>query len=169
MELISNLAVPITIALIVLFGIVKKQPVFDLFTEGVKNGISSTIMIAPSIIALVTAVTILRQSGAMELLCKFLSPITDAMDIHSDIVALGLMRPISGSGGTAILNDILINHGPDSLCGRIASVISGSTETTFYAIAVYYGSVGIRNTSYTVPAALCADIVGMVIACLVIK
>ena len=169
MELISSFAVPVLIAAIILFALIKKQPVFEQFTEGVKQGAESAISVAPSVFALVTAVSILRVSGALELLGDLLRPVTDFLGIPPDIPSLALMRPFSGSGSTAILNDIFSRHGPDSTCGRIASVISGSTETTFYAIAVYYGAVKVKNTGGTVPAALCADLTGMLIACLIVK
>ena len=161
MELISNLAVPVLIGVILITGLLKKVSLFDVFIEGVKQGISSTLSVAPALIALVSAVTILRASGAMDLLCGFIKPVTDSLGIPAPVVPLCLMRPISGSGSTALLNGIFTDYGPDSLCGKVASIISGSTETTFYAIAVYYGAVGIKNTKYTVPAALAADLTGM--------
>lgn len=169
MEYISNLMIPFIIFIIVVFALFKKVPVFDYFVEGVTEGLKSTLSITPSVMALVIAVGMLKTSGFFSILSDIAKPVTDILDIPCDIISLCLMRPISGSGSTALLNDILINYGPDSISGKMASVISGATETTFYAIAVYFGAIEIKNTRYTVPCALAADFTSMTISCILIK
>lgn len=168
-ELIGELTVPVSIALIVLFGLFKKVPLFEAFTDGAKEGIASMFSIAPSLIGLVTAVSMLRASGLFELLTAFLSPLTNALGFPNEVLPLALMRSVSGSGSFALLNDLFGSVSPDSFAGRTASVIAGSTETTFYAVAVYYGSVGIQKTGCTIPAALLSDLSGIILAPLTIR
>ncbi len=155
---------PVVIVLTVIFGAVKRVPLFDSFTDGAREGIKTTLAIAPSLIGLIVAVTMLEASGFFEIITGLLSPVCSAVGIPSEVVPLGMMRPVTGSGSFAVLNSILERHGADSLIGRTACVMAGSTETTFYAITVYYGAVGIRKTGYTVPAALTADIIAMLSA-----
>lgn len=161
--------VPVTIVLILIFGIIKKVNVFDCFTCGVKDGMKSLISIAPSLIALVMAVTMLDASGFFDIISNFLAPLCSKIGIPAEVIPLGLMRPVSGSGSFAVLNSILDKCGADSLTGKIASVMAGSTETTFYAVTVYYGSVGIKKTRHTIPSALIADLSGIILASLTVK
>lgn len=157
-------AVPAVIAAVVIFGAARHAPVFECFTEGAKDGIKSVISIAPSLIGLIFAVTMLEASGFFELMTEVLSPMCNSAGVPPQIVPLAVMRPVTGSGSFAVLGGILEKYGADSLIGKTASVLAGSTETTFYAITVYYGAVGIRKTRYTVPAALTADMIGMMTA-----
>lgn len=131
--------------MIILFAFIKKVPCFDTFLEGAKQGLISTYKIAPSLIGLIVAVNMLKASGALEMLIDFIRPAAEFLGFPAEVVPLALLRPVSGSGSTAILNSILQDYGPDSFIGRAASVMAGSTETTFYAIAVYYGAVGIKK------------------------
>lgn len=163
------LAVPVAIVLTVIIGGFKRVDLFGNFTEGAKEGIGSLISIAPSLIGLVLAVTMLEASGFFDILTGFMSPVCSFVGIPPEVLPLGLMRPVTGSGSFAMLSSILEKYGADSLIGRTASVMAGSTETTFYAITVYYGSVGLSKTRHTIPAALGADIFGMIIACAVVK
>ena len=157
-------AVPAVILIIVIYGGVRRVGVFDCFAEGVKEGFSALLSVAPSLIGLIVGVTMLEASGFFELLTGLISPVCGAVGIPAEVVPLGLMRPVTGSGSFALLNGVLESCGPDSVTGRIASVMSGSTETTFYAITVYYGAVNLKRTRYTLPAAAAADIVGMLSA-----
>lgn len=169
MEAFSGYIIPVMIALIILFGFFKRVPCFDCFLEGAKQGLISTYKIAPSLIGLIVAVTMLKASGALDMLVHFIEPAAAFLGFPAEVMPLALLRPVSGSGSTAILNTILKDYGPDSLIGRCASVMAGSTETTFYAIAVYYGAVGVKKIRHTVPAALCADFAGMVMAVLSVR
>lgn len=163
------LAVPLAIVLTVIIGVFKKVDLFGSFTEGVKEGIGSLVSVAPSLIGLVFAVAMLEASGFFEMLTGIMSPVCSFVGIPPEVLPLGLMRPVTGSGSFAMLSSILEKYGADSLIGRTASVMAGSTETTFYAITVYYGSVGLTKTRHTVPSALGADIMGMIIACAAVK
>ncbi len=169
MDKIGMYAVPIIIVFVVVFGAVKKVDLFESFREGAKDGIGSLISVAPSLIGLVIAVNMLSASGFFEIMCSLLSPACNAVGIPPEILPLGLIRPVSGSGSFAVLSSILETYGADSVIGRIASVMAGSTETTFYAIAVYYGAAGIKKSGYTVPAALIADFSSMLISVLTVK
>ncbi len=161
--------VPLAIAGIVGFGLLRGVKVFDLFVEGAKEGLTTAVSILPALVALVVAVGMFKASGGLDLLSFALEPIGKLLGLPREVIPLSLIRPISGSGAMAIFNDILRSHGPDSLAGRIASVMMGSTETTFYTIAVYYGAAGIKNTRHTIPAALSADISGFFLSALAVK
>lgn len=169
MDKIGIYVVPVVIVLIVVFGVIKKVNIFDSFTTGAKEGISSLISIAPSLIGLVLAVTMLDSSGFFDIITQALSPLCEKIGIPPEVVPLGLMRPVSGSGSFALLNSILEKYGADSIIGKTASVMAGSTETTFYAITVYFGSVGIRKTRHTIPSALTADLCGIIFASLSVR
>lgn len=169
MEYLGQIILPLITVLIIIFGFIKKVPMFEAFLEGAKAGLINTFHIAPSLIALIVAVSMLRQSGALEMLCNFVSPILQPLGFPPQLLPMALLRPISGSGSTALLNSILQENGADSFIGRCASVMAGSTETTFYAIAVYYGAVGVKKMRHTIPAALLADFTGMVMAVLTVN
>lgn len=161
---LQQYALPVCVVVILLWGCIKKVGVIDCFVEGAKTGISTVLGIMPMLIALMVAVSMLRQSGAMESISLALTPLAKLAGLPSQVVPLCLISPFSGSGAYAVLQDILKTYGPDSLEGRVASVISGASETTFYAISVYFGSVGISKTSVTLPCALCADAVSYITA-----
>lgn len=164
LEYIGGFIIPFTVAAIIIFGFCRKVPIFDAFLSGAKSGILSTYSIAPSLMGLVVAVSMLSASGAFDMLTNFIAPAADFLGFPKEVLPLALMRPVSGSGSFAVLNSILTDCGADSFAGRVAAVMMGSTETTFYAITVYYGSVGIKKIRHTIPAALCADFAGMVMA-----
>ena len=160
----SDFIIPSVIVLTVIYGAFKKVDLFGAFTDGAKDGINSLISIAPSLIGLVTAVSMLEASGFFDVLTQLIQPVCTKIGIPAEVIPLGLMRPVTGSGSFALLDSIMRKYSPDSIIGKTASVMAGSTETTFYAITVYFGSVGIKNTRYTIPAALTADILGMFFA-----
>ncbi len=160
LKVITAYVMPVFILGIVVYGIIKKVNVFDAFLEGAASGMKITVKILPALCGLLAAISMFRVSGGLDFLTKILSPLTNLLGIPSEILPLALLRPISGSGSLAIVSDILNTYGPDSMVGRMASVIMGSTETTFYAVAVYFGSVGIKDSRYTIKAALLADLTG---------
>ncbi len=149
--------VPLFICATVCAALFKKLDAFALFTEGAKEGLRTVLHIAPSMLGLVTAVGILSSSGAPDALARFVSPVTDALGFPAEVLPLTLLRPVSGGGALAVLENILAGCGADSAAGRIASIVCGGGETTFYALAVYFGGAGVKKTSYAVPAALIAD------------
>ena len=164
MAAFGDYVIPAVMALIVLAGLVKRENVFDLFLSGAKEGISTAVNILPSLIALMTAIAMLRASGVFELIAAWAGPVCRTLRIPTDVLPLALMRPISGSGSLSLLENILRTNGPDSPAGRIASVLQGSTETTFYTVTVYYGAVGVSKTRHTLPAALTADLMGFIMS-----
>lgn len=164
MRFISVIAVPLMITGIVAYGMSKRINVYDCFTEGARDGLESMFGIIAPLVGLMVAISMFRASGALELISRLLKPLTDLLGMPSDVLPLALLRPVSGSGSIALVTDILKNHGPDSLEGKIASVMMGSTETTFYTVAVYFGAVGIKQLRHTVKSALLADFTGMLLA-----
>ncbi len=162
-SIISAGIMPGMIALIILYGAFRRVDLFDAFLAGARNGLKSLFGILPALVGLITAISMFRASGALEALTAILSPLVKPLGIPAEIMPLALLRPISGSGTLAVVEDLFQTVGPDSFVGRVASVIMGSSETTFYALAVYYGSVRIRSTRHTVPAALLADITGLLV------
>ena len=144
----------------------RKENAYDLLLSGGAEGLHLLISIAPSLVLLLTAVTMLRQSGAVEVLGNVLAPLFSFFGIPPETALLVLIRPISGSAALAVGTELMATYGVDSQIGRTAAVMLGSTETTFYTISVYFGAAGIQKTRYTVPAALAADFVGFFMAAL---
>lgn len=169
MPSVSSWAIPVVVSIIVLWGWLRRINVFEAFLKGARSGIGITFKIIPALVALITAVGVFKASGALDLLTHALAPMTSVVGIPAEVVPLALLRPISGSGAMVIFHDILTRFGPDSMVGRIASVMQGSTETTFYTIAVYYGATAIRRTRHTVPASVFADITGFIMSALCVR
>ena len=142
----------------------KKENSYDLLLQGGAEGLRLILSIAPALVVLLTAVYMLRASGAVELLSKMLAPLFRIAGIPPETAVLVLIRPISGSAALAVGADLMARYGPDSQIGRTVAVMLGSTETTFYTISVYFGAAGIQKTRYTIPAALFADFVGFFMA-----
>ncbi len=161
METFSNAMVPMLIGSIIAFGLYKKVNIFEEFLAGAGKGLQLVTTILPALVILLTAVTMFEASGAMNLFVWALSPLANAIGFPVEIVPLALMRPISGSGAMVVFTEILNTHGPDSYLGQIASVLQGSTETTFYTIALYYGATKIQNTKHTLLASLAGDCTGI--------
>lgn len=164
MSSIGDYVVPCMIAGIVLWGLVKRVNIFDTFLEGAADGLRTALSITPALILLLTAVTMLQAGGAMEVLTWALSPLARLVGIPSEILPLALMRPLSGSGAMVFFNQLLTQQGPDSFLGRVASVLMGSTETTFYTLAVYYGATRVKNTRHTLTASLAGDVTGVLMS-----
>ena len=161
--------VPLLAAMIIVSGLIKKQPVFDVFALGAKDGIKTAFKILPSIIGLVTAVEMFKASGALDLISRLLSPVGGLLGIPEPVLPLALIHPVSGSGATAVLTSIFETSGPDSFAGRVASVICGSGETTFYAIMIYFGSTSVKKIRHTVFVALAADFTAMIASAAAVK
>lgn len=161
-EYFSNIAMPLMIIIIVLYGVIERQKVFDIFLEGAKEGISVVLNIFPTLVGLFVAIGALRSSGIIDLIVNFLTPVLDLVNFPTEILPLALIRPISGSSSIAVATDIMNKFGVDSNIGLMASIIMGSTETTVYTIAVYTSSVGIKKTRFVLLAALFADFVGII-------
>ncbi len=156
--------VPVLMVLCCALALRKQEDAYSTLLEGGAEGLKMLFSILPALVMLMTAVTMLRASGAMELLEGFLAPVLGLLGIPGETVMLVLIRPISGSAALAVGAELITAYGPDSPVGRTAAVMLGSTETTFYAISVYFGAAGIRKTRYALPAALFADLVGFTVA-----
>lgn len=150
--------IPCFLAFVALFALGRKVDVYDALVHGAENGLTITFHIVPALVALLTGVAMLRASGALDCMAALLSPAMSALGIPSEITPLLFIRPLSGSGGLAIGTELMAQFGADSEIGRMAAVILGCSETTFYTIAVYYGAAGITKTRYTIPAAIAADL-----------
>lgn len=166
---IGSWAIPSMILIIIITGIIKKVPLFDVFIKGAKEGLTASVSIAPSLIGLITAVSMLKASGALDIFTSFISPLASKIGLPPQIVPLAILRPISGSGSIALLDNLFSNYGADSDIGKIASIMTGATETTFYTAAVYLGSVGIKNSRHAVPCALIADLTTVILALISVK
>jgi spore maturation protein B len=164
MNLLFSMLIPLILAFVALFGFCRKTDVYTALSSGAKDGLQLLMRIFPALVGLLTAVYMLRASGLLALLEQVLTPALSFLGIPPETVALMLVRPVSGSGALGVGAELISTYGPDSLIGRTAAVMLGSTETTFYTIAVYFGAAGISKTRYAIPAALCADFVGFLAA-----
>ena len=164
MQLFFNMIVPFTICGVALYGAFHRVDVYSSLVQGAGEGLSTLVRIVSSLVGLMTAVYMLRASGALELAVLALAPLLERVGLDPELLPLMLVRPISGSAALGVGAELISTYGPDSQLGRTAAVMLGSTETTFYTIAVYFGAVGITRTRYAVPAALCADLTGFLAA-----
>lgn len=164
MNLLSKIIIPLFVLLIIFFGVKKKVNVYDSFLSGAKEGLVMVFHIAPTIIAMVFAVNIFLDSKFLEGILGFLEPFLNNTNIPMDIIPMALLRPISGTASLAIMNDIFINFGPDSFVGRLASTLQGCTDTTIYVLALYFGSIKVTKTRYSLKVGLFADLCGIIAA-----
>ena len=158
LEAFSIWSIPVLVALVSLYAIYKKVPVYSAFTEGAKDGFSTAVMIIPYLVAMLCAIGMFRASGCMDFVITLLSPITDIINCPSETIPFMVMRSFSGGAAEGLLSDLLATYGTQSQIGRIASVGLASTETTFYILAVYFGSVGVSKIRHSVAAGLLGDL-----------
>jgi spore maturation protein B len=159
--LVSAIAIPMFILVFLGWGLIKKVKVYEVFVEGAKDGFNTAVKIIPYLVAMLFAIGVFRASGAMDVVVAILSPVTNLIGMPAEVLPLGLLRPLSGSGSMGLMTELMKTNGPDSFIGVLASTMFGSSETTFYILAVYFGSVGIKNTRHALPAGLIADLFGM--------
>jgi spore maturation protein B len=164
-----SLFVPLLILAVLVYALYKKVNIFSAMTDGAMEGLKTTVKILPPLVALMSIVELVRVCGVSELISDFLYPVFTFLSIPSEVSSLVLIRPLSGSAALAVGSDIINKYGADSLIGRTAAVMLSSTETTFYTVAVYFGAAGIKKTRFAIPAALCADLAGFIVACLVVR
>ncbi|HIT53113.1 MAG TPA: spore maturation protein [Candidatus Fimivicinus intestinavium] len=160
---------PVIVVLIIGYGLLRGVKVFDCFLEGAKTGLETFRSLLPPLVGLVMAVGMLRESGGLAVLMGAMEPLSRMMGLPKEVMPLTVLSPLSGSGSITMFEQILKNCGPDSFAGRVASVMMGSSETTFYAVTVYYGAVGVKKTRHTVPAALCADLTCFLLSALTVR
>ena len=168
-KIISENMMVVLIAAIIIYAIYKRVAIFDEFLEGASEGLYTIAKILPSLLGLLFAIEIFKASGALDLMTFALNPLLSKFGIPEEIVPLALLRPVSGSGALAIVSDIFSEVGPDSFAGRCASVMMGSTETTFYTIAVYFGAAKIKKIAYTPFASLFADFIGFAASIVIVS
>jgi len=157
---ISKWAIPFLLLTVPLYGIIKKVPVYETFVAGAEEGFSTAVKIIPFLVGMMIAISVFRASGAMEYLAILLNPLTAKIGAPAEILPLALMRPLSGSAVLGMASELMRIYGPDSFIGRLASVMQGTTDTTFFVLTVYFGSVGIKKYRYAVITGLTADITG---------
>ena len=164
LDVVSTWAIPLLLAGIPLYAIVKGVKVYPAFLDGAKQGFETGVKIIPPLVAIVVALGMLRASGAMEELAALLGPVTGRLGLPASVLPMVIIRPLSGGGALGVVGDVLRSDGPDSYAGRLVSVMAGSTETTFYVLAVYFGAVGISRYRQALPAGLIADLCGFAAA-----
>ncbi len=165
----TDVIVPAAIAFITGYAVYKKTNIFESFTEGAREGLRSAVSILPALCFLMTAVGMLRQSGMIEMLTMLISPFAEKIGFPPEVIPLAILRPFSGSGALGYYEELCGSLVPGSFAERVASVLMGGSETTFYTVAVYYGAVGIKKGRNTVPAALAADISAAILSVLAVN
>ncbi len=164
MNTVGAWVLPLMVISIIVFGLVKKVKIFDCFVAGAKKGLFLVYDLLPTITGLVLAITMLKASGAMDILAKAFSPLTAFLGVPKETAPMALLSPISGGGSLSVFESILKEHGPDSFLGRVGSVLMGSTDTTLYAVTVYYSVISIKNTRHTLYAGLLGDFTSFVLS-----
>ena len=166
---LSYLVIPGLLAAVAVWGTARRVDVYGALSTGAAQGLRVTVQIFPALLGLMTAVSMFRASGALEWLTALCAPALEMLGIPPELMPLMLIRPISGGGALAVGSDLIQSCGPDSYPGRVAAVMLGSTETTFYTVAVYFGAAGIFRTRYAIPAALTADLMGFAASALTVR
>ena len=165
----SVIVIPLVLLLFLSIALFKRVKVYEKFVEGAKEGFQVGVRIIPYLVAMLVAIAMFRSSGALDILTWLLRPVTDLIGMPAEVLPMALMRPLSGSGSIGVMTELMKTYGPDSLIGFIASTMFGSSETTFYVIAVYFGSINVQKTRYALPAGLTADAIGLIMAALICR
>jgi len=169
LDTLSAWAVPLLVAGIPLYALTRKVDVYAAFLEGARGGFETGVRIVPPLVAVLVALGMLRSSGALDAAARVLAPLLDPLGVPASVLPLVVIRPLSGGAALGVVGDVLRSEGPDSYAGRLVSVMCGSTETTFYVLAVYFGAAGITRYRHALPAALLADLAGMTAAVVVVR
>lgn len=168
-DLVSMFVLPLLIVGIPLIGIIRKVPVYEEFITGAKEGFQIAVTIIPYLVGILFAIGMFRASGAMEALTEGLRPLLSMVGFPVEVLPMAIVRPLSGSGSLAVLSDMIKEFGADSIFVKIAATMFGSTETTFYVVAVYFGAVGIKKTRHAIPAGLIAELAGIIASIIVVR
>lgn len=166
---IANYIIPTIIIVIIIYGIIKGVDIYTEFINGALEGIKTAFKILPYIIAIFFAINIFRKSGAEEFIIKLATPVTDIIKFPSELLSLIIIKPLSGSGSYGVIKNLIDSYGADSYIGRCAAVMMGSAETIFYTVAVYFGSVGIKDSRYTIKTGLIAHLAATIAAIIVCR
>jgi spore maturation protein B len=169
LDLLSAWAVPLLLAGVPAYGLARRVKVYPAFLAGAKQGFETGVRVIPPLVAVMVALGLLRASGALDALAAALAPVLSPLGVPASVLPLAVIRPLSGGGALGVVGDVLRTEGPDSYAGRLASVMCGSTETTFYVLAVYFGAAGVTRYRHALPAALLADLAGMAAAVVVVR
>ena len=169
METVSLIILPIIVLSILITAFIKKVNIYDKFLEGAKEGLIMTFKIAPNIFAMIFAVNIFIKSSFLSDIFSFITPVLTKMDLTSEIIPMCFLRSISGTSTLGIMANIFETYGPDSIMGYLASIIQGSSDTTLYVIALYFGSVGITKSRYALKAGLFADFIGIIVSFILVS
>ena len=169
MSIISSLIIPIMILIVLIYGIVKKVDIYDVFVSGAKEGLEIGLSLFPCLLGMILGVNILVKSDLLNLILKIFAPLFSFLKLPMEILPLAILRPISGSASLSILTNLLETFGPDSFIGRIASTMQGSTDTTIYVLTLYFGSIGIKKIRYALKAGLFADLIGIIVSIIVVS
>lgn len=164
MGYIIKIIIPIMIFFIIIYGMIKKVKVYECFVEGAKDGLNICVKIFPYLLAMIIAITVLRESMALDYFIYFIKPVVKIIGLPPELVPLVMIKPLSGSGALGIFAETLKQYGPDTYIGIVASIIMGSTETIFYTITVYFGAVGVKKIRHTLWAAVFADLTAIIMA-----
>lgn len=164
MNAISTYAIPLVLFVIPVYALCKGVKVYEVFTAGAKEGLTTAATIVPFLVCMLAGIGMFRASGAMDWVVSLLSPVTNLIGMPAEVLPMGIMRSFSGGGAIGMLTDLLETHGPDSIIGRTASISMGSTETTFYVIAVYFGCIGVTKLRHAVATGLLADFASLIAA-----
>ncbi len=164
-----NYFIPLVVIIIIIYGIYKKIDIFDTFIIGVKEGMKLSINLFPTIFAMIIAITMITDSGIINYICNIIKPLFIKIAFPTEVIPLAILRPISGSSSLVVLNDILTRYGTDTLIGRLASVMQGSTDTTIYIISMYFTSVGIKKIRYSLIVGLLADLLSVIISFIMVN
>jgi len=168
-EIFSIWAIPLLLFVIPVVAFSKKVKVYESFVDGAKEGFEVAVKIIPYLVAILVAIGMFRASGAMDLFIQLITPLTNLIGMPAEALPAALMRPLSGSGSLGIATELMVQHGPDSFIGRLVSTFFGSTETTFYVVAVYFGAVGVKKTRHAIPGGLIGDLAGLLAALFICK
>lgn len=168
-NVIALVAIPAFLIAFIAWGIARKVKVYEVFVDGAKEGFTVAVKIIPYLVAMLVGIGIFRASGAMDLLSAVLAPVTSLIGMPPEALPMALLRPLSGSGSLGLMTELMKVHGPDSFIGVLVSTMYGSSETTFYVLAVYFGTVAVKNTRHAVPAGLIADAAGMLAAVWIVR
>lgn len=166
---LDSLIIPAVMCGIIIYALTQRVDIFNVFLEGAKEGFSTGVSVLPALVALMTCVGMFKASGALDYITLAAAPFSRLLQLPAEVMPLAILRPISGSGAMVIYKGIIDSFGPDSYIGRIASVMEGSSETTFYTIAVYFGATKVIKTRHTLPAALTADFTGVIMSAIMVR